>query len=112
MATYYCYDGSTDWKPLDDSVDLKEFALNKLKEESHRDSDGGYFYYIEFWRDGVSTFAFSEYDGCDSRFNMDGAMSLFEYGTLEDIHAVDGYRNKYVKANPYSPDRDYIRIKK
>ena len=74
------------------------------------DSDGGYFCTIEFWRDGVRSCGFAEYDDWDSHYGTEGAMNTFEYGSLEYIKGLGTWHSSRVEASKFSPDRDYIKV--
>ena len=110
MTTYVCADDNRKWKPLGDDVDLKEWAKNALHDQAGLDSDGGYYAYFEFWRDGVRTYAFAEYDGWDRHYQLEGDLNDWRYGTREEVIAYfGGGRSEYMHVND-DPSRDWIKI--
>ena len=110
MTTYVSADDNRKWKPLDDSTDLRKWAEEHLLEQSGLDSDGGYYAYYEFWRDGVRTYAYAEYDGWDRYYGLEGEMNDWCYGTREEVIAhFGGGRSEHMRVND-DPSRDWIMV--
>lgn len=111
MATYWTiYENK--WHEISDDVNLEKFAHMKLQEHAYRDSDNGYWVSIVFYRDGVYTYGFAEYDSYSGLYNLCGEMNTFAYGTLEHIHNIGSDWCKTVEATSLlAPDRDWIVIK-
>lgn len=105
MATFYMWDYGK-WIELPDDTNLRDWARWRLKQEAYRDSDGGWSTTIEFWKDGVRTYAYAYFNGWMGSPH-DGAMSDFDYGTAQHI-----FKQYDVKVRPYryAPDRDWLLI--
>ena len=113
MTTFYCADDNKKWKSLDDSVDLKDFAYKHLRDQAGLDSYSGYYAFYEFWRDGVRTYGYAEYDCWDKDYDMEGDMNAFAYGSLEEVKkrfGDDGMFLNRLTPNPFDPARDYINL--
>lgn len=107
MATFYMKEvGKREWKSLPDDIDLAEFGLKWLNENAFKDSDGGYSYRLEFWRDGVTTFIYGTFDGYDAACGLEGGLNDYLYGTLEEVNAYFG--KNAVRPYAYPPHRDFL----
>lgn len=108
MATYMFREKWKGWEKVDDGVDLESYGRLLCEEEAYCDNDGGYCYYVEFWRDGVTTFAYAEYDSYHGDY--EGAMNSFMYGSYNEVLNSGGFWSKYIKSEKYKPNRDWIII--
>jgi hypothetical protein len=110
MTTYVKIDEYSGWKELGDDVDLKAYGRKLCKAEAYHDNDNGYAFWVEFWRDGVRTYAYAEYGCWSHHYKLERAMNLYEYGSLEEIYKVDSRWAPYIKPSKWSPDRDWIKL--
>lgn len=103
MATYWNERGRK-WTQIDDDVDLEAFALSKAEENEYQDSDNGWENWYEFWRDGIRTYAHVCYNAYDNRYNLCGEIYQFVYDEADEMMEYG------MAPNPYSPDRDWIKV--
>jgi hypothetical protein len=110
VTTYVLENEHSGWRAIGDDVDLEAYGRKLCKSEAYQDNDSGYAFWVEFWRDGVRTYAYAEYDCWDNYYKRCAEMNTYEYGTLEEIHKVDSRWAPYVKASKWSPGRDWIKL--